>query len=228
MSRKFSLVSLLFALAAALLVNSGAAAQGLRGKALEQRGAKRAAGSRTARIAVGQGERLEFAGDKSRVMKSMQQALERVKEREVVRDIAIRSFDQKNYLAVRLEDQRKSFSTLFIELVPDSEGSAYHHTGPHVVTCNTVGFACVDFCAIVEPGKHGNTSPFTICRCLTEGDGSTNSDSCRFKINKLYLPQLMDSFNAELLAVGFEESSGEGTATEIGPKDKRPRPKSTP
>jgi hypothetical protein len=152
---------------------------------------------KTAIIAVSKGKKLRLAGDKSKLVRSMQQAFESVKQKEVVRDLTIYSVGKLNYLAVNLEDQKTNRSTLFIDLIPIDEGSAFHTVGPHVVTCVHQG-SCNKGCYIIPPYTPvgplfptGNPTAFTECECYGDEIGS---HACNFKINKAYLGELVAVF----------------------------------
>jgi hypothetical protein len=212
-----TLVKVAAASVAMLLIAVGVMAQGARGKG----GRKGVGRPRAAIIAVGKENRLEFAGDKAKVMRAMQQSFKKVRERAVVTDMELRLFGKLNYLAVHLEGPRKILSTLFFELAPNTEGTAYHTNGPHVVTC-VVDQGCTKTCVLV-PETNTNLPD---CYCPASG----GDPGCNFKINKLYIGELVDDFNYSLLAIGFEPAKDENTPREEStPKSNNlrltPRPK---
>lgn len=215
MKKSAPIIKAMFAMTAILLAAVSVLAQGTKTKAAAATADKRAASTRSssAVVAVGKEGRLDFVKDKALVLKSMQRAFEKVKEREIVKDVNVRNIYKVNYLVVNLEGQKKDASMLFLPLVPVSEGSAYHTIGPHVVTCVNVSGCGLYNCITIQPGNM-NSSPSPICQCY--GQGNTPG-TCTFQINKGYLPALLDSLNAELLAVGFEEAGG-GTKVE-GPNN---------
>jgi hypothetical protein len=177
-------------------------------------------------IAVRKESSLEFVKEPARVVRAMQRAFEKVRERETVREANIRTFDKFNYLAVSLEDQSRNRSTLFFELVPVSEGSAFHTVGPHVVTCVLIG-NCKGTCVVIAPNTNVNPDPSPHCDCL---EGQKLTRACNFKINKLYIPDLQAAFKAELLADGFETGGDANTPVEDTPKGYKPpaAPRPTP
>jgi biopolymer transport protein ExbD len=216
--KKSTLVTAMLVTIAILLVATGIMAQETKREVVQKKGAS----SPTAVVVVSKNNKLEFVREKSLLIKSMRKAFEAVREREVVKDIVIRSFEKANYLAVKLEDQRKNASTWFIDLVPVSEGSAYHTAGPHVVTC-VQDKGCKGECIVVPPNTAANTMPSPECRCFTaSGVLEPGHTACNFKINKVYIPVLLAAFNRELLAIGFEAAPDGSTPSEVNPKDKKP------
>jgi hypothetical protein len=207
--RKSTLTRTLLAGVTVLLVAAGVMAQGTRSKGLPESSGK----SRAAIIAVGKENKLEFAGDKAKVMRAMQQAFEKVKEREVVKEMSLRLFGKLNYLAVSLEGQGDTYSTLFFELASNNEGTAFHTNGPHVVTC-VKEKGCSQTCVLV-PTTSTNLAD---CYCPT----STDKHSCNFKINKTYLPSLITNFNELLLADGFTLAPEEGATKDNTPNSVKP------
>ncbi|HEY0386520.1 MAG TPA: hypothetical protein VGC64_10935 [Pyrinomonadaceae bacterium] len=177
-------------------------------------------------LAVRKENRLELVKEPERVMRAMQRAFEKIQERETVREVKISTSDKFNYLAVSLVDQSKNNSTLFFDLVPVSEGSAFHTVGPHVVTCVKSG-NCNGTCIVIAPNTNANPSPSPHCDCF---EGNTLTRACNFKINKVYITRLQAAFKAELVADGFETGGDGSTPVQTNPKvNKTPAtPRPTP
>lgn len=149
--------------------------------------------SKTAIVAVKKDGKLQLAGDQYKFVKAMQRAFEKVKEKEFVRDAHISAVGKKNFLAVNLEDVKQARSTLFIELIPVGESSAFHTVGPHVVTCVNQNNCPNNDCILYASGTITNPTPFTHCECRGDPIGTQNH-RCNFKINKLYIGDLIAVF----------------------------------
>lgn len=187
--KNLNLLKAVFAMMTILMVSIGVTAQDRKIK-----GAK----EKPVIVVLNKDNKLEFAIEKSRLMKAMQQAFKKVGENEVVRDIDVRTFEKVNYLAVGLEDRKYGASTLFIQLEPVGEGTARYSTGPHVVTCVQVT-GCVGTCVVIPPYTGVNTMPSPDCRCWSPQNGySTDHNACNFKINKSYLSDLIATFDGSV------------------------------
>lgn len=230
MKKSYPFKGALVSSALVLLFASVASAQLVRGGG----GTPKSKRPRTAVVARGEGGRLELVKEKSVFVRSMQRAFNKVGERATVRDVSVRTFEKVNFLAVKTEGGRREVTTLFIQLetVGGSGPAAFHHTGPHVVTCVVNQGGCAapdDECVVLPGGAGGNTMPGGECRCWSYLRGyDPNRHACNFKINKTYTPLLLSSFDAELPAAGLVEATeegagGEGGTRSGGPKSPRPR-----
>lgn len=168
-------------------------------------------------VAVKREGRMQLAGDKDKVIGAMQRALDSRKERAVVQDISIQSFEKVSFLAIRLEKQ----GTLYLQLEPSDGGIQAKFD----VSKEKYLYCASDGCGLCTLDMYGPGGPTCNCGGIPPNAGAPNG--CRLK-PKLYVNKLVLQFDAELLAIGFQvanegASSGEGPkVVEGAPRDTKP------
>lgn len=205
MSRKLNALSLLFSSAVLAVTVSTVTAQAVRESALRQRSSAKAAV-----VAIKREDRLQLAGEKERLINAAQNALNSLKERGVVKDVRIRSFERGSYLAVLIEKR----GTLFLPLEPSGGGVSgkYNLGNANYLYCASAGCTA---CELVMTGMNG---PYCSCDpALNQGP----TGGCEMK-PVLYAHMFVAALNRELLAVGFEEA--DTGASEPGKSDKGAMP----
>jgi hypothetical protein len=209
--KKLNLVVVTLAISALLLLAVSASAQVIGKAEAGERAGTKSARAKAAVVAVKKDDRVEFATDKARLLAYVQKVFKNTKERGVVTDISLRSFEKEQYLAVKLKEQ----GTLFLHLEP---------TGSGIQGIFVVGYDKYLYCAY-----EGCTSCFldrsqgnVVCSCDTTINQGPSS-GCKLK-PRLYVNLVIAELNDLLLAEGLAPATGEGTETEGQPKIKRAEP----
>lgn len=188
MSRKLNTLSALFAFA--MLAISVPAALGQTSMSREK----------AAVVAIRREGALQLVGGREKIIRAMQTALNSTKERGVVSDVKIVSFEKASYLAVVIERQ----GTLFLPLEPTGGSPAgLYLLEEKYLYCASSGCSK---CKLVMTGTNpltGQSGPRCECDAMLN-QGPTSECSLR---PKLYVSMVVASFNQELLAIGFEEAN---------------------
>jgi hypothetical protein len=127
------------------------------GSALAQTTLRPASRSKAAVVAEMKGRKLEFAREKSILQRHVQSVIDEADKGTVVKDLYLRTIAKKNYLGLRLGRGDEITGTLFLDLVPSSQGAAGKYIlGPGYTYCTSGA------CKSCEPtGKGG-------CFCATD------------------------------------------------------------
>lgn len=205
MSRKLNTLSAMFAFTVLHIAASSAMAQTSRNIMEGRRPTTKAAV-----VAIKREDKLQFAGEKGRLIGAIQKALDTVEQRGVVRDISIRSFEKVNYLAVLIEKQ----GTLFLQLEPSGGGiQGLYRLEEKYLYCASGG--CTHCDLIMTGPVTTNSLGGPHCEC----DKATNqgpTSACQLK-PRLYVTKLIFQIDKELLAIGFDAVE-EGVSSNENPK----------
>jgi hypothetical protein len=209
MSRNLKPLSALFAFAVLVIAGPSSMAQTSRSTTQGRRITAKAAV-----VAIKREDKLQLVGEKDRLIRAMQKALNGVKEGVVVTDISIRSFEKVNYLAVLIERE----GTLFLQLEPSDGGIAgiYYVGDEKYLYCASAGCTACDLVMTGPVTVNGLGGPH--CECDNDINQGPSS-GCKL-MPRLYVNLAVRDFNEELLATGFKEAEA-GTSPGKIPKTRK-------
>lgn len=206
MLRKLNSVSAILAFTVLVIAASSVMGQTSRNTARGRRIIAKAAV-----VAIVREDKVQLVGEKDRLIRAIQKALDSTKERGVVRDISIRSFEELNYLAVLIEEQ----GTLFLQLEPSGGGikGKFYVGEEKYLYCASAGCTACNLFMVGPVTANGPGGPH--CECDNDINQGPSS-GCKL-MPRLYVNLLVPRFNEELLAIGFEEADA-GTPSTENPK----------
>ena len=210
--RKTKLVAITIAMSAVLLLAGSVTAQELNRAEARDRGAAKAARGKAAVVAIKKDDRVEFATDKERLLGYVRKVFENTKERAVVTDISLRSFEKEYYFVVQLERQ----GTLFLQLVPTGGGIQ----GIFYLEKDKYLYCAYEGCTSCFLDRSNGP---VVCTCdVTINQGP--SSGCKLK-PRLYVNLVIAEMNELLLAEGLALAPEEDNPAEEHPKIKAAEPR---